>query len=338
MFRLSLIACALFITCIALWTVSAAAWNPVVQAQTVFLAHRGLLCFDLASMRTCWRRPDRIAGEPVLAGDTLLIGNSSGLFAFSTSTGELRWHQPSQSRLFAPSINPSIDDSVAYVGSEDGTLQAFSVADGTLRWQRKFDGWVYAPAIAKQQLIVTGQEPLVRALDPADGVTLWEYPLEQEAVHYPVLSADNVIVTDFSGAVLALDAASGELRWRLRDSSANHSPLAAGNTLYFRTFAGPIVARDAQDGREIWRSAQALSSQPLALSGDALLAVDEYDAVLVLDSASGAVLRRYPGRGTLIGAPVYADGRLIVFREAGGLRQAPQLTVISWTTTEEKAL
>ena len=337
MLRLSLIAHAICVF-LSLWAAAAVAWNPAVQDRTVFLAHQGLHCFDLKTMRSCWHRHGNIHGEPVIADDTLLLGNSSGLFAFATRTGELRWHKPSQSRVFAPSINPDVNHAVAYAGSEDGTLLAFSIQDGALLWQRHFDGWVYAPAISDQHLIITGQEPLVRALNPANGATLWEYPLAQESVHYPVLSDSNAIITDFAGTVLALDIAFGELRWEQRDTSANHSPLVSENILYFRTFAGPVVARDARNGRELWRSKHALSHQPLTLNNNALLAVDEYGAVVILSSVSGAVQHRYPGNGRLIGVPVSADGRLIVFRETNGAQQAPRLTIISWTSNEEKQL
>lgn len=337
------------ITLIGLLMISAVvlAANPAVQNQRVYLAHQGLLCFDLAVMDSCWQRHDiqtTLTDEPVLTTDTVLLGTSTGLSAYNVSDGSLRWQHNGSSRFF----KPSADSTTVYAGSEDGTLFALRLTDGTVHWQRKFDGWVYAPAITKNNIVIAGQEPLIRALNPATGNTLWEYSLAQEAVHYPVYAAmtDSAIVTDFSGAVWAFNAATGALQWQQQDSSPSNSPMLAGTRLYFRTFAGPVLARDVYDGRELWRNTEHLSAQPLAAAGNHLFTVDEYGAVAVLSSSTGKILRRYqPDNvllgGALIGSPVYAAGRLIMFRTAGGsvanTAIAPLLTVIQ-TTTEEQSL
>ncbi|MEZ5594019.1 MAG: PQQ-binding-like beta-propeller repeat protein [Gammaproteobacteria bacterium] len=316
----------------------AQAANPALQDDSVYLAYQGLIRLDLPTLRPRWRVPlEWGQAEPVVSGDTVLLGNSRGLQALSTATGELRWQRRSSSRVFAPGVAGER----VYAGSENGHLQALSLSDGSLLWQRQFDGWVYAPAIAANVLIVAGQEPVVRALDPANGATLWEYPLTQEAVHYPVLAdARNVIITTFSGTVLALDVATGALRWRVQDSSPNHSPLVSGATLYFRTFEGPVIARAAQDGRELWRSKQALSTHALQLAGESLLAVDEFGAVVVLAQSSGTLIRRYPDPAELLGTPLAMNGRVLFFRDAGGANSWPRLTVIPWSimTNEENKL
>jgi len=317
--------------------------NPVVHANSVYLIHKGLFRLELPSLTTYRVLPAELAqGEPVLSGDTVVLANSRGVHAYSALDGSLRWQWRTLSRVFAPHIDPRVGHGGrVYAGSEDGQLLALNLATGALLWQRQFGGWVYAPAIASNALILAGQEPLVRALNPHEGTTLWQYPLTQESVHYPVLAAsDTVIITSFSGQVLALDVNSGALRWQIQDTSANHSPLSVGSTLYFRTFAGPVIARDRRDGRELWRSSQSFSAQPLQWFQDSVLAVDEFGAVVRLAGASGTVLQRYTGTGGLIGTAVGTSGRLLFFRDAGGANAWPQLTVISWspTTNEERQL
>lgn len=309
--------------------------NPVALANSVYLAQKGLLRFDVNGLdvnelRLVWQAlPDYRSDAPVVTAQTVLAGGSAGLVAVSREHGTVLWRLASKARLFSPTIAAG----VVYVGGEDGSLRALNESSGQLHWQREFDGWVYAPAVIDKRLIIAGQEHVVRGLKTADGELLWQFALDQEAVFRPIAVQDSVVVTTYSGAVLALATSDGSLRWRKRGKTPYNSPVVVGNTLVFRTFAGPLIALSADSGQQLWQSQQRLSAQPLCVSDGRVVAVSDSGDVVVLDAASGSIQRRYPSRGQVIASPAVVGQRLVLFTDAGVTKRWPRLSVFPWVST-----
>ena len=302
--------------------------NPTLTESAVYIVADGLSRFELATVDPTWHVHAGSASDaPVVAHDTIVVGDSRGLWAFGAEDGRLRWRYATTARAFSPTTI----DNIVYAGTETGLLQALSVADGRVLWQQAFEGWVYPPAIVGDVLIVTGQNQRVVALDRHTGKKLWSRALPQESVYVPVAIDDKlVVVTTFSGDIIALHIADGALHWQQRDSVANLSPIRSASQLFFRTIGGTLKVRDAQSGKLQWQNKAYLSNHPVHVSNGYLAARDDAGNIAIFNTGDGRIVWHHSSHAELIGRPLLLADRLIFFT-AGAY---PTPTVVRWSTTQ----
>ena len=241
-------------------------------------------------------------GRPVVAGDVVYVGTDN-----------------------ARRLNPAIDD-------DAGVLMAFSAKDGKFLWQdvaprverglRQFilPSTTSAPYVEGNRLYYVTAECQLRALDTASGDIIWELDMcarlgvyAHEATNSEVLAVGDLLMVSTSNgqneghtivpsprapSLIAVDKRSGEVVWRA---------IGAGGQVLHGQWSSPVAA--AVNGR----------IQVLFGGGDGWLR--SYDA------ASGHEVWRFDGnpkdarwlprprvlsRGSIIAAPVFADGRVFV--------------------------
>jgi polyvinyl alcohol dehydrogenase (cytochrome) len=196
-------------------------------------------------------------GTPVVSGSTVVVGSSEGVVdALDATTGKLLW-----SRSLGPQVNGSA-----------------AIANGVL----------YVPVNINEG---TGAgEPSVAALNLSDGALLWQTTIDDQpgsdVFGSPVVAngvvyigtsssyaEDNLPLAHDRGSVVALDAATGAMKWK--------------------TYTVPV----GDDGGAVW-------STPAIDAGTGLLyvgtgnayhapAADTTDAVLALDSSTGAIVHSF---------------------------------------------
>ena len=247
--------------------------NPLITATEVFLSDNGISSYRKNDASLRWQAlGDRHSDDPVISAELLLVGSSTGLYAFHRDDGELAWRLKTPVRVFSPTVAGDF----VYLPSTNGLLTKLGLADGRVIWQRQLPGWIYPPALADGVLVVGGNEHQVLGLSPADGRTQWRIALDQELVYRPVAVDDRtVVVTTFAGEILALAANDGTPLWRARDSVANLSPVVTADTLFFRTLGGDLRARRRSDGSLLWSAeVEGIASQPPVIAGDRVLVLD----------------------------------------------------------------
>jgi outer membrane protein assembly factor BamB len=220
-----------------------------------------------------------LVGEPsapaVFAGSKLLIPTQSGtLWSFNTNQRRLQ-------RLFSAPMplraQPLVQDNIAYVPCENGTLYAVSLNNGRTLWSYGTNS------------SLSTRPAFTRVLDSEKGVT--------QAI---------VLLGSDSGGLFALDARSGKLRWR-RNAGA---PIGAGMATATRdgvvlliapllggaSSRGGLLCLDARSGATIWRADLLAARVPAPVvaqsqnGGQRVYTVGDDGGVFCLDVASGRII------------------------------------------------
>lgn len=263
--------------------------------------------------------PDIRTFEPLISGNAVIVGSTSGLHVLDSSDGSVRWHWRGSGDVYTPAV----DGNVVYVTDRAGQIAAMELVDGDVNWTRQLEGWLYTPALVGGLVITGGRAGIVYALDRNTGETVWTRELDQELVFRPVAVDDGVVVTTFKGSVLRLDQA-GRIHWKERDAAPSFSPSVAGDLLVFGGMDGVLRARDSRTGRLRWRVELSGQLAMPARAHDSRVAVVSPDGIFALiDAVDGSVLARVPVPGKPLGAPVRSpQGTWRVFRR--------DLGTISW--------
>lgn len=155
-----------------------------------------------------------ITGDPLIAGDTVYVGNHSGrLVAFDVNSGERRW----------TALDGALDavwpagDSVFFV-SDRYQLIRVDASDGSRIWavdlpgykptrksQRRRDAAFahHGPILAGGQVIVASSDGQMRAFDPRDGALISATPIDGGATTRPVVAGGALYVVSGKGQLHA---------------------------------------------------------------------------------------------------------------------------------------
>ncbi len=274
---------------------------------------------------------DAIPGQPVVAGDLLLIpvqasgrGHVVTLYAFDLATGVSRWQQAFE-HAFISGLSAADDLLFISLTSTDllhgaGALLAVDPATGEALWRwpgaARDDAVqrVSAPAVREGAVVVTVDARQVVVLDLATGAERAVIPVEARfSLAAPALDTDVAYVPCKSPHLLAVDLA-GDLRWRYTDPDADawldKTPIVLGERLYAVLSVGAVVALDTAAGAVAWRVAvgpagKALS--PPATDGERLY-VGARDGTYALALDDGRELWRVPTERRIAAAPVVHRG------------------------------
>src|SRR6187455_1051405 len=187
--------------------------------------------------------------KPVLAGTTIIAGNSSnrgGLFAVDTVAGKLKWtFRPAGTASGNPFVAsaPAVSGGVVIVPMGN-TLVAVTIATGREAWRGPATAQSAAVAADGGLAFVLGEDANFHALDAATGREKWAAPFPRRGScdSLPVARGGSVfvsrnIVVRAAGAsrpaeyfrhLVALDASTGEERWRYPASPAGTVGICVG--------------------------------------------------------------------------------------------------------------
>jgi len=200
----------------------------------------------------------------------------------------------------SPAGRPTVAGGRVFIPAIDA-LHAFDLKGGTARWTFRTGGnfWPTPPAIDDDLAFVGMQdEPVLLALDTADGTPRWDTPLEGAATVPPVLYPGDhrVFIGTDSGTVYCMARDTGEVRWRASTGDSNPAAICYRPPLLFvGTADGTVAGLAASDGGSAW-------SQSLD-GGIRAMAVEDGDQLFV--STAPGTLARLSGGGDL-GETVWA--------------------------------
>ncbi len=195
----------------------------------------------------------------------------------------------------------TVDDGVAYVGDDDGTVTAIDVATGDVAWTFDAPGPVVSSLAAADGTVVFSAQPTddeqgaIIALDAADGSESWRFAQSGPVLaSIPAIAGDTVylaVATLASNSVRALALADGSERWN-RPVSAQVSPVTvpvvAGEVVYMVDFSGQAHALSTATGEETWDFAintVVFRAGPV-LAGTSLLVPTNRGSLLAIDTTS----------------------------------------------------
>ncbi len=306
--------------------------NPIVTESALYLSSEGVSRLDRATQEPVWHALDGVdTFEPVATPEAILVGSSQGVYALAPSSGRLKWHLPSPTSLFSPTVLGRM----AYVGGADGSLLKVSVDAGRVLWRRQFSGWIYPPAATSNRLVIGGGSHVLRGLDPKSGDSLWAIQLAQELVYRPVQVGKHLVAaTTFAGDMLLVDARDGEVIWTATHEAPVFPPIATQELLIAGTFDGWVKGIDLGTGRLAWEQhlGGQLNRLRPARHGVVTVANDDGEIAIVA-SATGEVLLRTRQAENATASPIFLDDYLITF--STGRHARPIASPITPTKTTE---
>lgn len=259
------------------------------DGAVVTTSARSVYALD-AHGRVRWRAAvdDVGLGQPALGSDIVLVGGRTSVTALDRADGSVRWHRA----WAAPANSLAIARDTALVGDDSGTLAAFDAASGTPRWSVQHPGALWSGARvdrARGVVVATWHQsdaPAVRVFDLTSGALRWEAPTDRFTAA-PAVHAGRVVLAIGDGErharVEARDLATGTLEWRT---------------------AVPASFEEAIEP---------------AVDDHAVVVVDHFGVVSLLDPATGHLRWRRDLADVLVATRVALSGRRVAFTSYAGV-------------------
>ena len=187
-----------------------------------------------------------LASQPVVADNVLLIGATitDTIHAVDTDTGEELWSFETGGHV---QVTGATDGSMAWIGSDDGSLYAFDLYEGDLLWAAELGSAVTGNAYLQGANVIVGTEAgLIHAVDQESGEEAWVFdtgsgqrinttPAEAQYADQGV-----IVVASTDGGVYLINTESGELVERI----------AVEGAIWF---SSPLVVDSpGGEGQEVW--------------------------------------------------------------------------------------
>lgn len=308
-----------------------------VVGQDVLLAAADgtIISLNAASGRENWRVS---SGQPVQAGvgadalHTAIVTLDNQLVVFSA--GNALWKQSLSTAAYTA---PLVAGGRVFVLTADRTVSAFDAHDGTRLWTHRRDG---EPLVLRQQgallpygnTLLAGLSGRLVAINPDNGVVLWEAPLASPRgtndverlvdIVGPTSRQDHQICARaFQASVGCIDASRGQILWT---QTAKGTVGVDGDAQYIFGVEsnGVVQAWNRRDGSKLWsvdRFQHRKLTAPLVL-GRSVIVGDNTGQLHLLSKQDGSHLNRLVTDSTGIAAtPVIAADTLVAVTRGGGI-------------------
>lgn len=191
--------------------------------------------------------PHRV--EPIVAGGTVYVSSSKGVYALDAANGQEKW-------LFATALPvghaPSVAGGLVFVPGLDKQLHALDAASGQRKWAFQAGaGFFGNPLIVNGTVYVGCLDGNVYALAAADGQRRWTFSTGGPIYFSPAFDDGKIYIGSNDMHGYAIDAATGKLIWK-----TDKLPGKSMNSFW------PVVARKA--GAVIFVMDNAYRAQHLA--------------------------------------------------------------------------
>ena len=314
--------------------------GPVVANGRVYAAgvSDGVRAIDLQGGSVLWHHESdlRLAGSPGVGAGLVVVGGLDGdVLALDAETGAVRWSATLGNEVIAA---PAIGQGAVLVRSNDGRVTAFDAATGEQRWfwteelptltVRGNDAPVLGPGV----VFIGNDDGSVTTLGLADGQPMWEQQVGQpdgrtelermaDIDGSPVLENVTLFASSYRGQTLAIEAPTGRPLWA--SDRGGPGRLGVGfDRLVIADRDGIVWALDKNNGTSLWQQgALARRNLTSAAIHDNHAVVGDFDGYLHwlrMDNGELAARAR-AGRDAIKGAPVVADGVLVVQTVGGDL-------------------
>lgn len=234
---------------------------PIALGDSAIVTAAGhdVHAFDLSERSHRWSTEvAEIVGNPVVAGDRLLVAHSpylandeGTLGALALGDGSIEWEFDLGS---SPETSPAVDGETAYLWTEDG-LVAVDLQSRTERWTASAGSPPNtAPTITDDAIYVSDDDGSLHRLAPEDGSEVWNVDARTDYWTYVAATADAVVYVA-GGTIVGLDAENGEERWTYttEEQGTSTRPIVGDGVVYGTTGDYAMHAIDLETGERLWK-------------------------------------------------------------------------------------
>ncbi|HTQ53140.1 MAG TPA: PQQ-binding-like beta-propeller repeat protein [Bryobacteraceae bacterium] len=222
--------------------------TPAVANDVVYAgSYDGLYAFDAATGKLRWTALPDGSIESLTVANGVVYEAGDGLEAFHALTGQPIWTASNISAIFSA---PAVQNGVAYVGSDDGSVYALNAATGQQIWQSANTlGSIFGSVTVENGIVYTQSYDGFFAYNAANGQSLWNAYVGSTVSSSPAVA--NGVVYEGPDA---FNAVSGVPRWDLSSSLGGvYSTAAVANgVVYLGTNSSTVVGIDASNGTVLW--------------------------------------------------------------------------------------
>lgn len=229
---------------------------------------------------------------PQVSGDRIYsTSRHHQVTAVDADSGDLLWKADCSDQLLEP-LKMAGEDTVLLRGREEesGSYVALDKSTGETRWSRTFSpNWKTTGTVLKNGTVLfrrnslTGDEsePMLTALSPQSGKTLWSVPAQGRSWGVPYSDeADRVFLTvrgKGEEKLLAFDGNTGESLWAL-ETDVQGRPQPMGNKLLVAGDHG-LTAHNSQTGETVWSRGQKSLNVPVVTGRSVVVTEKRTDGV-----------------------------------------------------------
>jgi outer membrane protein assembly factor BamB len=218
-----------------------------------------VIAFDAETGKIRWQRATGPSEtSPLFAGNLVVVGDwSHNVYAFTTSTGNLRWHYKAGGQIKGAM---ALAGGRVYFGAYDTHVYALNVRTGKLVWRASSQprigrtGTFYAnPAVAYGRIFLGATDGKMYSYGATSGKLRWSNGTGDFIYSSAAVWRRNVLVGSYDGTFYSFDAATGDVRWRFdAGGKISGSPTVIDGVVYFSTLAGRTFGLDTRNGKVLW--------------------------------------------------------------------------------------
>jgi outer membrane protein assembly factor BamB len=275
--------------------------RAVLAGDQLFVLTTGgtLHAFHAHTGETMWvashGNPEWPSLGPTANQDLVAYVNGSTLYVLKRANGE-----PTIVRRIggATGASPAMSKTFCFVPMVNGRVEGYSLASSTAQpWFYQSHGRaMVAPLATESSLVWTTNIGHVYVGNAQVPDIRYRIESGSEIVASPSFRSPIVFVGTFNGEVFAIHEQTGAEQWRFAaEYPVTRSPAAVGGRVFVTTQRPALFAIDLVTGQPLWQAPKI--TQFAAASAERVYALDNLNALVALDAASGAVLNRMPSDG-----------------------------------------
>lgn len=191
---------------------------------------------------------------------------------------------------------------------------------GRLLWTQDLGLPTHSPPTVAGNVIYTGGNFKVLALDTDTGEPIWEVDTNGPVRQSIAVTETNLYIGLNDHRLVALERGTGEIRWEFSAKGpVTTSPLVSDGIVYFGALDQFVYALDASDGETIWKEEiEGNVRSSVAIYDGKLFASDSEGNLHILNARTGQDRLRFRTSDPSSSAPVLANG-LVYFPSGGKL-------------------
>jgi len=265
-----------------------------------------------------------IYGSPAVAEELVYVAGYNGkIYAFSSSSGALRWVYPRDGNLQPVVGGTVVSQGRVYFGCSDGKVYALDAETGDKEWDFPTGDKIWStPVIDGDTLFIASFDKKLYALSVANGSKKWEFETEGAIACTPLVYNNTIYIGSFDRHLYAVNAADGSLVWKSEVKADNWfwtKPVICNNTVYAGCLDGKVYILNAETGDEVVDAidlGSPISSSPV-LVDDSVIIASEDGRIWAIDTSNNQK-SEFKNLEEKINAPLCAsDGVVYVHTQKG---------------------
>jgi outer membrane protein assembly factor BamB len=267
-------------------------WGGVsANDSTVFFTNgNDVVALHADSGSLLWTYPEKPAAtrlfyaSPAIAGDTLIVGDYSGVLAgVGVRDGKELWQFTGAKGRYVDS--PLVVNNTIIAPNADSSVYALDM-NGKLLWSYKGTHAFWATPVSDGTTVYAPSlDHYLYALNLADGKLVWKVDLGGPIVGSPILSADGTLYQGTLGSTLfSIKAADGSVNWKQTlPGRVWSTPVAVADRLYIGDDSGKINLIKSADGSIIQSIdlQSAILGSGVAVNDNIVFADEKADVIII---------------------------------------------------------